>query len=168
MTTKPRVSVIIRTYNRAAYLCEAIESVFAQTFRDFELIVVDDGSTDATRDLLARYDGRLTPIILDHTANQAAVMNAGIHAARGEFVAFLDDDDIWLPNKLQRQVALLDSDIRFGFAYGNARLLHSDGHVSAPALARPTHSRTAIARPRRRCIATGSMPGAWRTWTIRS
>lgn len=131
----PRVSVIIRTYNRADLLGEAIDSVLGQSWRDLELIVVDDGSTDATPALLERYAGRLTPIFLGRTANPAAVFNAGIRAARGEFVAFLDSDDIWLPDKLQRQIECLDSDRRFGLAYGNVRLLYPDGRLSEPVLA---------------------------------
>ena len=130
----PSVSVIIRTYNRADYLGQAIESVLAQTFREFELIVVDDGSTDDTAALLARYSGRLTPIILNRTANPSAIFNAGIRAASGEFVAFLDDDDLWLPHKLEQQVKLLAENASFGFSYGNTRLLYPDGRLSAPTL----------------------------------
>lgn len=132
MTTQPRVSVIIRTYNRAAYLREAIASVFAQTVRAGELIVVDDGSTDETRDVLASYAGRLTPIVLAHRGNPAVTFNAGVRAARGDYIAFLDDDDLWLPDKLAQQLRLLDAQHRF--AYGNVRLLYPDGRTSAPAL----------------------------------
>lgn len=130
-----RVSVIIRTCNRAAYLREAIESVWAQTFRDLDLIVVDDGSTDATRDVLTGYDGALVPIFLPQRNNAAVTFNAGVRAASGELVAFLDDDDVWLPEKLARQVELLERNPRFGFAYGNVRLLYEDGHLSPPVLA---------------------------------
>jgi len=130
----PRVSVVIRTYNRAHLLGEAIESVLGQTIRDLELIVVDDGSTDETPDLLDRYSGRIRAVFLAHTANPAAVFNAGIRLAQGEYVAFLDSDDIWLPDKLARQLESLESDSRFGFAYGNLRLLYQDGRLSAPAL----------------------------------
>ena len=132
---QPRVSVIVRTYNRAGYLVEAIESVFAQTFHDLELIVVDDGSTDQTAAVLDRYAGRLTPVFLGGTGNPAAGFNAGIGVAQGELIAFLDSDDLWLPDKMKRQVACLDRAERFGFAYSNACLLYPDGRRSAPVLA---------------------------------
>src|SRR4051794_11750386 len=103
----PRVSVVIRTYNRARYLGEAIESVLGQTLHDLELIVVDDGSTDDTPALLDRYAGRLRPILCGRTANPSLLANTGIRAARGDLVAFLDSDDVWLPDKLERQVGLL-------------------------------------------------------------
>jgi hypothetical protein len=129
----PRVSAIIRTYNRAAYLREAIESVLTQTLPPHELIVVDDGSTDGTRELLAQYNGRLTPILLAHLGNPAVAFNMGVRAARGEYIALLDDDDQWLPNKLEQQLRVLDSTHRF--AYGNVRLVDADGRMSPPALA---------------------------------
>lgn len=128
------VSVIIRTYNRARFLAAALESVRAQTYRDFEIIVVDDGSTDDTADLLARYDGQLTSAVIPHSAHPGITLNAGLHVARGDYVAFLDDDDMWLPHKLERQMQLMKSDERFGFAYGNVQLVSPDGELSPPAL----------------------------------
>ncbi len=101
------VSVIIPTYNRAAWVAEAAASVLAQTFRDFELLVVDDGSTDATLEALAPFAGRL--ILLKRRRNRgvAAARNLGIAAAQGEWLAFLDSDDLWLKDRLARQVAYL-------------------------------------------------------------
>jgi glycosyltransferase involved in cell wall biosynthesis len=131
----PRISVVIATYNRAEFLAPAIESVFAQTFRDLEIVVVDDGSTDGTRGLLERLTGRVTPIFLPHTGNPASLLNTGVRASRGALVAFLDSDDLWLPEKLERQLALLDADPRYGFSYCNGRLLYADGRQSEPALA---------------------------------
>lgn len=128
------VSVIIRTFNRAAYLDAAIQSVLAQTSPAFELLVVDDGSTDETAQVLARYENRLIPVSLTHTGNPTTVLNAGLGAARGDCIALLDDDDLWLPDKLERQAQQLSPDPRFGFAYGNVQLLSSDGTVSPPAL----------------------------------
>ncbi|HEV8485708.1 MAG TPA: glycosyltransferase, partial [Blastocatellia bacterium] len=124
----------IRTYNRADYIAEAIESVFAQTFSDLELIVVDDGSTDGTKEVLAQYDGRLKALYLEHTGNLSYLGNSAIRASDGEFVAFLDSDDIWLPEKLELQIKLLDGNNRFGFSYTNGCLLYPDGTRSAPAL----------------------------------
>ena len=104
----PTVSVIIPTYNRADFLKEAIESVLAQTFCDFELIVVDDGSTDRTRDLLDGYGARLRPIFqANHGVSSAR--NAGIRAAQGRYIALLDSDDLWLPKKLETQIAVMEA-----------------------------------------------------------
>ncbi|MGH7598337.1 MAG: glycosyltransferase [bacterium] len=96
-------SVIIPTFNRAAFLREAIDSVLAQTEKDFELIVVDDGSTDHTRDLVAEYGDRIR-YFFQPNAGASAARNLGIRHARGNFMAFLDSDDLWLPKKLARQM----------------------------------------------------------------
>jgi glycosyltransferase involved in cell wall biosynthesis len=106
---EPQVSVIIPTYNRAGILRRAVGSVFGQTFDNFELIIVNDGSTDNTLNLLAGIkDSRLR--VIDHDTNRgaAAARNTGIGTARGTYVAFLDSDDEWLPDKLIKQVDLLD------------------------------------------------------------
>jgi glycosyltransferase involved in cell wall biosynthesis len=100
------ISVIIPTYNRASCLSRAIDSVLAQSYRTLELIVVDDGSTDDTPAVLARYGNRIRSI---RQANGGAskARNAGIAASRGSIVSFLDSDDSWLPTKLEKQVALM-------------------------------------------------------------
>jgi glycosyltransferase involved in cell wall biosynthesis len=134
MASGPEVSVVISTYNREALLAQALESVFAQTLRPFEVIVADDGSTDGTRDLLAGYGSRVQTLFLAHVGYPSPVKNAAIGAAKGEIIALLDSDDIWLPDKLQRQVALLEQNPRFGFVYGNAVFLDVEGATSAPAL----------------------------------
>jgi glycosyltransferase involved in cell wall biosynthesis len=107
MLTSALVSTIIPTYNRANLITEALDSVLAQTFPNVEVIVVDDGSTDATSEVLARYGGRIR-VIYQRNAGPAAARNRGIAAANGEFIAFLDSDDLWLPEKLERQVNLLE------------------------------------------------------------
>jgi glycosyltransferase involved in cell wall biosynthesis len=103
----PLISVIIPTYNRWPLIAEAIDSVLVQAFRDFELIVVDDGSTDGTAKRLVKFDSRLR---LFKTTNRgvAAARNFGVGHAAGRYVAFLDSDDLWLPRKLEIQLALLD------------------------------------------------------------
>ena len=108
---KPRVSIIIPTFNRSAIVPNAIESVFRETYSDYELIVVDDGSTDDTRDRLQEYVARIKYV---YQANRgvSAARNAGTKLARGEWIAFLDSDDVWHPTKLERQfeaLALLGS-----------------------------------------------------------
>lgn len=102
----PRVSVIIPTYNRADYVCEAIDSVLAQTFQDIEVIIVDDGSTDRTQEVLEAYEDRIRVYRQDN-AGVSAARNKGIELAYGDWIAFLDSDDRWLPEKLQRQMAFI-------------------------------------------------------------
>jgi len=105
---KPMVSVVIPTYNRAWCLAEAVDSVLAQEFRDFELIVVDDGSADDTPLLLESY-GDAIRVLRRGNRGVSAARNAGIAAARGGLIAFLDSDDLWLPGKLSRQVEFFTS-----------------------------------------------------------
>ncbi len=100
---KPLVSVIIPTYNRDWIVAEAIDSVLAQDFSDYELLVVDDGSEDRTAEILAAYGDNITVL---HQSNKgvSAARNCGIAAAAGRLIAFLDSDDLWLPQKLSTQV----------------------------------------------------------------
>ncbi|MBI5557375.1 MAG: glycosyltransferase family 2 protein [Deltaproteobacteria bacterium] len=102
----PRISVIIPTYNRKEYLPRAIESVLGQSFRDFELIVVDDGSTDGTAALVAGYGAALRPVRQENRG-PAAARNAGIRVAHGALLAFLDSDDWFAPEKLVVQEAAM-------------------------------------------------------------
>lgn len=124
----PKVSVIIPTYNNARYLPEAIESVLAQTFRDFEIIVIDDGSTDHTVAALKPY---CNSIIYLHQANQKApaARNNGIQKASGEYLAFLDSDDCFLPDKLAAQVHVLDTHPEIGLVAGGFHYTDEAGHV---------------------------------------
>jgi glycosyltransferase involved in cell wall biosynthesis len=103
----PKVSVIIPTYNRAEYVTQAIDSVLAQTYEDCEIIVVDDGSTDKTREALEPYMDRIT-YIYQENAGVSAARNTGIKAAKGDWVAFLDSDDEWLPEKLAVQMRAVE------------------------------------------------------------
>ncbi len=104
----PLVSVVIPAYNAAWCVARALDSVLAQDFQDFELIVVNDGSTDRTAEVLAGYGERLR-IIDKPNGGLSSARNAGIAAAGGRYVAFLDADDWWLPHKLARQVARMES-----------------------------------------------------------
>jgi glycosyltransferase involved in cell wall biosynthesis len=98
----PSVSVIIPTYNRGWAIRAAIDSVLAQTYRDFDLIVVDDGSTDDTAEILRSYGPDVT-VIRQANAGVSAARNTGVRSAKGAFIAFLDSDDRWLPEKLRVQ-----------------------------------------------------------------
>lgn len=104
----PEVSVIIPTHNRGDFLAESIQSVLQQTFTDIELLVVDDGSIDQPLSVVARFDGDVRFRYL-HQENRgdAAARNTGVKNTSGRYLAFLDSDDLWLPDKLRRQVAVL-------------------------------------------------------------
>ena len=126
-TVSPRVSVIAIFLNEERFISEAIESVLAQDFRDFEVILVDDGSTHACTMIARDYAVRYPPIIryLDHPGHQnlgqSASRNLGLAAARGEFVAFLDADDVWEKTKLTEQLAIMDALPELGMVCGAAR-----------------------------------------------
>ncbi len=119
---RPTVSVVIPAYKHAAYIAQAIDSVLAQTFRDFELIVVNDGSPDNTAEVVKPYveSGQVTRYIEQANAGQAAARNRGIAAARGRYIALLDDDDWWPADKLQWQVAALEPSSGAALVYGDA------------------------------------------------
>jgi glycosyltransferase involved in cell wall biosynthesis len=128
----PRVSVVVATRNRRAVLARALASVGAQHFRDFEVVVVDDGSADGTADWLRAEHGAVCLVALPRSCGAAAARNRGVERARGEIVAFLDDDDVWHPSYLGTQVAQFD-------AHPDVELC-STGHVEVDAAGR-------VARP---------------------
>jgi glycosyltransferase involved in cell wall biosynthesis len=106
----PTASVVLNCYNHERYVGEAIESVLAQTYRDFELILIDNGSTDASRNIMQSYqDERIRLFLHDDNKTLSGRLNEGVAAARGKFVAVLYSDDRFLPRKLERQVAMFDS-----------------------------------------------------------
>src|SRR5262245_38128505 len=128
----PKVSVIIPTHNRAHFLRDAISSVFNQTFQDFEIIVVDDASTDNTSEIVAAFnDERIR--FLRHDANKggSAARNTGILNSQCDYIAFLDDDDEWLPEKLAKQMdTLLESPPEVGCVYtGHVMVDRTSGRV---------------------------------------
>jgi hypothetical protein len=114
----PLVSVVLPVYNREASVSRAIESVLAQTYRPIELIVVDDGSTDGTRRAIEQFGGRITLLSQPHAGAYAA-RNLALRQARGELVAFIDSDDIWLPHRLSAQVPLMARP-EVGLVFGDA------------------------------------------------
>lgn len=126
----PRVSVITIFLNAERYLPEAIESVLTQDFPDLELILVDDGSTEACSTLARRYVGQDPRVrYLDHPGHQnrgmSASRNLGISAARGAFIAFIDADDVWLPGKLREQVAIIEANPELAMVCGTVRYWYS-------------------------------------------
>lgn len=103
----PQVSIVLPTYNRAYIIKRALQSILAQTYQDFELLVIDDGSTDNTREVVESFkDPRIHFIQCSHQGG-AAARNTGIREAKGAYIAFQDSDDEWLPSKLEKQVTLL-------------------------------------------------------------
>jgi glycosyltransferase involved in cell wall biosynthesis len=121
------VSVVLPTFNRLRFLQQTIESVYAQTIADWELIIADDGSDAETRGYLRTLetDSRVRLLLLTHTGIPAIVRNAALRDARGEYVAFLDSDDVWAPDKLAQQLAILRSRPTCGWCY--TAILHIDG-----------------------------------------
>ena len=114
------------TYNRAAYIAAAIESVLAQGLPDVEIVVADDGSTDGTAEVVSSFGDRVAYIPLPHRGQPAAARNAGLAVARGEYVAFLDSDDLYLPGKLARQQSALESSPEAGLVYSDATFFRED------------------------------------------
>ena len=135
----PTVSVILPVFNRLEYLRPALDSVFAQTFSDWELVIADDGSDQPTRTYLKTLEGqpRITVVWLAHTGNPGAVRNAALREATGEYIAFLDSDDLWLPRKLERQVAALRSRPDCCWSYTGSVAFDDTGQIKADYGPRP-------------------------------
>ena len=122
-----KVSVVMPAYNVSTFIADAIESVLAQTFTDFELIIVDDGSTDDTVLICNRYDDQRVRLVSQKNRGLAGARNTGIRAANGEYVAFLDADDLWRPDKLQAHVAHLDANPLVGVSYSASQFMDESG-----------------------------------------
>lgn len=124
-----QVSVVIPTYNRAAFIREALESVLAQTYQDFEILVIDDGSTDNTAEIVQSIgDARIRYVTQDHRGVPAAI-DMGWRAAQGEYIARLDSDDRWLPEFLHEVVSRMDADPSVGAVYARAHAMNSSGQM---------------------------------------
>ncbi|MEX0726737.1 MAG: glycosyltransferase [Planctomycetaceae bacterium] len=126
----PTVSVVIATYNYGRFLKESIDSVLAQTLTDYEIIVIDDGSTDDTSEVIRPYleHEKISYHLTDHVG-QPRAKNAGIQRARGRFVAFLDADDSWYPDKLEKQLALFGDDKELGVTHTQRLLMNEEGEL---------------------------------------
>jgi glycosyltransferase involved in cell wall biosynthesis len=124
MGDKSLISVIIPVYNGEKYLAEAVESVLAQTYRPIEVIILDDGSTDGSRKIAQRFERPVRYSFKSHQGPGAA-RNHGITMARGSFCAFLDADDLWVEDKLTRQIAVFGDKPHIDMVFGYAKLFHS-------------------------------------------
>src|SRR5271154_6881945 len=137
----PRVSVIIPVYNGASTVARAIESVIAQTFTDFEIIAIDNGSRDRSLEVLDQYSGRVK-ILKETKRGPSAARNTGVRASSGEYLAFLDADDWWRPTMLERTVQVLDGDPDCALVYTDLALADSTGNEQMASLAGESHPPT--------------------------
>lgn len=128
----PRVSVIIPTYNREAFIGEAIKSVLDQSYKDFEVIVVDDGSTDRTSLEVEKF-GSKVKYIHQPNSERAVARNKGVENSSGELIAFLDSDDVWAPAKLEEQIKILDNDSEIIMTYGQSLRIDQKSNKIKPA-----------------------------------
>lgn len=129
----PRVDVIIPVYNSGATIAESVESALGQTFTEFEVIAVDDGSTDISAEVLSRYGARIR-VLTQPNRGLSAARNAGVRLGTAEYVAFLDADDIWEPEMLERTVAALDRLPHSVLAYTDVTVVDSSGRPLDAAL----------------------------------
>lgn len=126
----PKVSVVIPTKNRADYVSSAIKSVLNQTFEDLEIVVVDGASIDNTREVIGRFDdARIRYICEKNDRGVSASRNAGIEHSRGKYIAFLDDDDLWMPTKLEKQFNLLDENPRISVVSTGSWIINESGKI---------------------------------------
>ena len=131
MAEQALISVITPTYNRAAFLAEAIDSVLAQSFQNFELLIVDDGSTDDTQTVVNNYkhDARVV-YQFQENQGQSVARNNALHHSRGEFICFLDSDDRWLPERLQWALDAFEAQPFVGVVYGDELVMNEAGQVT--------------------------------------
>ena len=129
---RPLVSAIIPTYNRAEYICQAIDSALEQGYDNLEIIVVDDGSTDETHNLLTRYESRIK-YIYQQNQGEAVARNTAIEASTGEYIALLDSDDLWLPGKLTRQMDFILAHPDVGMVASHAIAIDQNGRALSDA-----------------------------------
>lgn len=132
----PQISVIITSYNYESFIGQAIQSLLDQTYRDLEVIVVDDGSTDGTRAVLEGFGERIRCI---YQANQgkSAALNRGLAASQGSYLAFLDSDDCWLPDSLEARLAAFQADPEVGVVYGRAQIIDAAGRLQPQTIGAP-------------------------------
>ena len=139
--TPPLVSVVVPVFNAERFLAEAIESVIAQAWPHWELLLADDGSTDRSPEIARSYEktGKIRCLEHPDRANrgESATRNLGLWAGQGDLFAFLDADDVWLPEKLERQVPLLLERPEAGWLYGNTQYWFEDGRSFSPDLGLP-------------------------------
>jgi glycosyltransferase involved in cell wall biosynthesis len=123
----PRVSVLLTCFNHIRYLPAAYEAVLSQTFTDYEIIAIDDGSTDGTREWLSARPEPIKRIFNEKNLGTYASLNVALSKANGTYIAILNDDDLWAPDKLAKQVALLDANAEIGLVHTDGSFIDADG-----------------------------------------
>jgi len=173
------VSVIIPTYNAQKFIAEAIDSILCQSYENIEIIVVDDGSTDSTKELVTNYDDRVYYYYQNHKGLSSA-LNRGLELAKGEFIAFLDADDLWLPNKLILQISKLQEDSKIEMVFGQVKHFFSTEltknereQIFCPKHKMPGYSKTSMVIKRNSMFRVGLFSPKYSTgefidWYIRS
>jgi glycosyltransferase involved in cell wall biosynthesis len=131
----PLVSVIIPTYNSEKFIVQSIHSVLAQTHQRYEIIVVDDGSTDETKDVLHEFGGRIQ-YVYQQNRGPSAARNTGIKIAQGEYLCFLDADDVWTPHKLEVQLAFMEQHHDIGLVFSDESGINEDGILNKSLVAK--------------------------------
>jgi len=133
----PLVSVIIPTYNRAHYLKLTIESVLAQTYRNLEIIVVDDGTSGDLNEILCKKYPQIIYMKMKNSGGPSKPRNIGFQNSKGTYIAWLDDDDIWMPEKIEKQVRILDENSDFGLVHSYCKVIDEDGNLSDEIIGKP-------------------------------
>ncbi len=151
-----KVSVVIPVFNQERYLGQAIDSILAQSYRDFELIVVDDGSTDATNDVIRRYEPQIRAFRKPNGGG-ASALNLGIREARGDWIAWLSSDDLWEPNKLARQMEVVRGLPSVKFVFTDDCIIDSRGKVlERRRFSMPSSRKLRLLKLARGCFIDGS------------
>ena len=135
----PKVSIITGVYNQSRYICKTVESVINQTFQDYEHIIVDDGSSDNTREVLKPYMSQIIYVNQENQGNVAS-RNRGLEIAKGELIAVLDGDDIWASTKLEKQVKILVENPNVGLVYTGMREIDEAGDFQSKVKAKDIYN----------------------------
>ncbi len=154
----PTLSVVIPAYNVAPFIAAAVKSAVAQTMGDLEVVVVDDGSTDETASLVRGIDDPRVVLVGKPNGGLSSARNAGIRAARGRYVGFLDGDDVWFPEKAAKQIAALEADPSISMTYSHSAYLAEDGTPTGAVLASRVLRPSIAQLVRRNLVGNGSTP----------
>lgn len=133
----PLVSIIIPTYNRVFFLRKTLQSINNQTYQNYEVFVIDDGSTNNEAEEVCKLFPKVYYFKIENSGGPAKPRNTGIQKATGKYLAFVDDDDIWLPNKLAIQTAILEQNLDFGLTHGCCEIINEEGVLQNRIIGRP-------------------------------
>jgi len=153
-----RLSVVVPSYNTGRFIAETIRSILAQSVADLEVIVVDDGSTDDSLDVIAAIDDPRLTCVSQRNRGLAGARNTGIQLARSETVGFCDGDDVWYINKAERHLAVMEADARLGLTFSFSEYLSEDGHPTGQLLITRCREPSALDLIRRNHVGNGSTP----------